>query len=251
MQKMRFPTFNGDIKEYQRFRTLFKHCAADLTEIEYFYQLTQSMINSRERNMIKGCINVQRAWQVLDQKYGDQDRVVDSLLQDLENLKPYQIKGKVSLSAMTGFVQTLQVFEMQAETIGLSGELNSKIMLSQIKQKMPEEHRIAYYKSVRDGHNSDSLGGLVKWLHSQLLLQENAKSLFPEKPSSSETVQNKSTKSSNAATWNQPKQQNHPKEGKGSGIPKCALHTNSNTHFLKTSIVVKCIVVKLTKVNAC
>ena len=71
MQKMKFPTFNGDIKEYQRFRTLFTHCAAGLTEIECFYQLTQSMINSRERNMIKGCINVQRAWKVLDEKYGE------------------------------------------------------------------------------------------------------------------------------------------------------------------------------------
>ena len=234
MQKMKFPTFNGDIKEYQRFRTLFTHCAADLTEIECFYQLTQSMMNSRERNMIKGCINVQRAWQVLDEKYGDQDRVVDNLLQDLENLKPYQFKGKVSLSAMTSFVQTLQVFEMQAETIGLSGELNSKIMLSQIKQKMPEEHRIAYYKSVRDEHSSDSLGGLVKWLHGQLLLQEKAKSPYPEKPNSTEIAPGRSTKASNAATWNQSRQQNQSQEKQSSRGSKCALHPNSNTHFLKT-----------------
>ncbi|XP_071509981.1 uncharacterized protein [Diadema antillarum] len=235
MQKMKFPTFNGDIKDYQRFRTLFQHCAADLTEIECFYQLTQAMINARERNMIKGCINVQRAWQVLDEKYGDQDRVVDSLLRDLENLKPYEIKGKISLNAMTGFVQTLQVFEMQAETIGLSGELNSKIMLSQIKQKMPEGHRIAYYRDVRDEHISDSLGGLVKWLHRQLLLQEKAKSPFPEKTSTCEMGQNRGSKSSNAAAWNPPKQV-QSKEGKRSGVPKCPLHVNSNTHFLKMCI---------------
>ncbi|XP_072170561.1 uncharacterized protein [Diadema setosum] len=235
MQKMKFPTFNGDIKDYQRFRTLFQHCAADLTEIECFYQLTQAMINARERNMIKGCINVQRAWQVLDEKYGDQDRVVDSLLRDLENLKPYEIKGKISLSAMTGFFQTLQVFEMQAETIGLSGELNSKIMLNQIKQKMPEGHRIAYYRDVRDEHSSDSLGGLVKWRHRQLLLQEKAKSPFPEKTSTCEMSQNRGSKSSNAAAWNPPKQI-QSKEGKRSGVPKCPLHINSNTHFLKMCI---------------
>ena len=63
--------------------------------------------------------------------------VTGALLNDLDNLKPYESKGRTNLSAMDRFVQTLRTFETRAETVGLSGELNSKIMLSQIKQKLP------------------------------------------------------------------------------------------------------------------
>ncbi|KAJ8039724.1 hypothetical protein HOLleu_13819 [Holothuria leucospilota] len=149
MERMKSPKFGRDIEDYKRFKKLFTHCLANLTEIECFYQLTDSMSHARERNKIKGCINIERAWQVLDDCYGANDKVVDRLLlQDLNNLPPYEHKGKTNLQEMDRFVQTLQTFETQAEDIGLSGELNSKIMLSQIKQKLPEEHRIAYYKSV-------------------------------------------------------------------------------------------------------
>ncbi|XP_071950886.1 uncharacterized protein [Antedon mediterranea] len=224
MAKMKYPTFNGNIRDYKRFKELFTHCATNLTEIECFYQLTESMINSKERSMVKGCIDVARAWEVLDERYGDKDRVVDSLLKDLENLKSYESKDKINIPAMSRFVQTLQTFETRAETIGLSGELNSKIMLSQIKQKLPEEHRIAYYKSVRDNDTGHSLTGLVKWLYSQLLLLEKAMPMTETESSSS------SKKASNAAVVSSA-------EGYKSDYnrnPKCALHPTANTHFLKS-----------------
>ncbi|PIK43785.1 hypothetical protein BSL78_19349 [Apostichopus japonicus] len=134
---------------------------------------------------------------------------------------------------MSRFVQTLQIFETQAETVGLSGELNSKIMLSQIKQKLPEDHRIAYYKSVRDDHTDDSLTGLVKWLYSQLLLLEKAKPISVDNASYVPTTQRRMSRSSNAATVNAGEWSQRSKINKF-GVPKCALHINANTHFLKT-----------------
>ena len=50
MARMKFPMFSGDLKDYKRFKELFTHCSAGLTEIECFYQLTESMSNARERN---------------------------------------------------------------------------------------------------------------------------------------------------------------------------------------------------------
>nr|XP_054771582.1 uncharacterized protein LOC129279496 [Lytechinus pictus] len=230
MARMKFPTFSGDLKDYRRFKELFVHCAGGLTEIECFYQLTESMINNRERNMIKGCVSVARAWEILDEYYGDPDKVVDSLLKELDDLKPYEHKGKISLPAMKRFVQTLLTFENQAETVGLEGELNSRIMLSNIRQKLPEEHRIAFFKSVRDEHTSDTLTGLLKWLYSQLLLLDKAKLTHAETPMPSKN--DKTSRCSNSATVHpSPKQR-----GKGSQpeVPKCALHRDSRAHYLKT-----------------
>ena len=129
MARMKFPTFSGDIKDYKRFKEMFVHCTSGMSEIESFYQLTESMTNTKEKDKIKGCINLNRAWQVLDDCYGDEDKLVDSLLRELENLKTYEHKGKTNLSTMRNFVQTLQNFERQAETLGLGGDLNSKLMI--------------------------------------------------------------------------------------------------------------------------
>lgn len=49
-------------------------------------------------------------------------------------------------------------------------------MLSKIKQKLPEDHCIAYYKSVPDGHIDGSLTGFVKWFNGQQLPLQKAKS---------------------------------------------------------------------------
>lgn len=73
-------------------------------------------------------------------------------------------------------------------------------MLTEIKQKLPEEHCIAYYKSIRDDNTDDTLTGLVKWLHSQLLLLEKAKHITVENSPRSPQTQRKTSRSSNAAT---------------------------------------------------
>ena len=225
MARMKFPTFSGDVREYKRFKELFQHCTRDLSEMECFFQLTEAMTNPREKGLIKGCISVTRAWEVLDGYYGDEDKIVDSLLKDLENLISYEVKGKVNLPAMQQFVQTLQTFETQAETVGLAGELNSKIMLSHIRQKLPEEHRLAFLKSVRDDINTqDTLQGLNRWLYCQLLLLDKAKSASSSEPPAPYKRQ---TQSSNAAAV-----KTSPRNDRN--VPKCALHVDSNTHFLKT-----------------
>ena len=229
MARMKFPTFNGDIKDYQRFKDLFKHCTKDLSEIECFFQLVESMVNQKERNMVKSCSDVDRAWQILDARFGDRDRVVDSLLQDLDALKSYEIKGRINTPAMARFIEVLQNFECQAESVGLSGELNSKIMLSHIKQKLPEEHRMDYYKSVRDDGTEDSLSGLSRWLYQQHLLIEKSKPAHVDAPTTPFKNDNTSRSSHSAtvnSSWNQ--------HGASARVPKCVLHQDSNTHYLKT-----------------
>lgn len=126
---------------------------------------------------------------------------------------------------MGRFVRILHNLETQAETVGLSGELNSNIMLGRVKQNLPEEHRIAYYKSVRDDHTGETLSGLVKWLYSLELLLEKAK------PAGQGTVPppapHKSLKSMNATSVDRTNTTHNL------GQLKCALHSNTSSHFLK------------------
>ena len=65
---MRFPTFNGDLKDYKRFKEMFIHCSEGMPEIERFNQLIESMSHDSEKCKIKGCVSLERAWDVLDDK---------------------------------------------------------------------------------------------------------------------------------------------------------------------------------------
>ena len=131
--------------------------------------------------MIKGCISVHRAWQLQDECYGDEDKIMDSLLKEPSDLKPYKTKGKGILYAMSRFVQIFPTLETQAGTGGLSEELNSRMMLSK-RQKLPEEPRLGLYKSERDENTPNTLTGLVRRFYSQLLLLDRAKRVLAEFP---------------------------------------------------------------------
>ena len=97
---MKFPTFCGDMKEYKRFKEIFQHCCQGYSEIESLYQLTECMENKREKDRIKGAADLKRAWYILDQYYGDTDKIIDALLLDIESLKPYHAKGSIVLATL-------------------------------------------------------------------------------------------------------------------------------------------------------
>ena len=73
-----------------------------------------------------------RCWQSRILILGTEIDIVDSLLQDLDALKSYQYNGKINVAAMARFIQVLQNTECQAETVGLSRELNNNIVLNHI-----------------------------------------------------------------------------------------------------------------------
>lgn len=58
MARMKFPTFNGAIEDYERFKEFFQYCTQGLTHMESFFQLTECMVNQREKTMVKSCASI-------------------------------------------------------------------------------------------------------------------------------------------------------------------------------------------------
>ena len=161
MQKLKFPTFSGDIREYKRFRELFIHFTNHLNHIECLYQLVECMQRPAERNKIKPCTDYHRAWQILDEHYGDDDRLVDILLRDIENLNSYATKGRVNLAEMETFTESIQNFITQVEGINMTQDLNGRLLVTQIRRKLQEEHCLLFLQRVADGKSEDSVRSTV------------------------------------------------------------------------------------------
>ena len=223
VERLKFPIFTGDMQDYGRFKKHFTHFAKDLSETETFYQLVNCMQGDREKKRIKDAHDLKRAWEILDEAYGDPDLILDRALSDIERAKPYAIRGK--LSEMERFYEAVQHFETIVDTMELSGDLNNRVVVNQIRRKLPEEHRLLLIKSVRDGETPDNLHGLVRWLHSQLMIVTKAR----DTDEGQSQKLNKTQSVSNSAMF-----PGVPKSSGASGLPpKCPIHPNVSNHFLK------------------
>ena len=232
MQKLKFPTFTGDPRDYKRFKEHFIHFTKHLETTERFYQLVESMEKEREKGKIKACINIDRAWEVLDEAYGDEDRLVEILLNDLERMHGYEYNGKIDLRKMETFLESLQNFSTQFESLGLKRDLNSRMLLSQVRRKLPEEHRIKFLQSINDGKSTESLPSLVKWLHSLLILLQKAKGPTEHNAPAG----NKPTaKNAGHSTMSPGKKETGPNKGNTSSgtPPKCPLYPKNTNNYRK------------------
>ena len=200
------------------------------------------MSKPREKNKIKGCSDLKKAWEILDEAYGDEDRIVETLINDLDSIDTYEVKGKINLTAMEKFVENLQNFSTQMESLGIKGELNSRVILAQVRRKLPEEHRISYIKDVRDNKANDTASGLVQWLHSHMVLLQKAKLPMTNtkesspKPTRYHGSTSHSTMSPGGSRVQDVHKRNYGPRNKITGdqlLPKCPLHPQISSHYLK------------------
>ena len=77
---------------------------------------------------------------------------------------------------MAQFVESIQNFSIQFETLRMRRDLNGRMLMTQVRRKLPEEHRVQLLQSVSEGEATYSMLCLVKWLRSLLVLLQKAKS---------------------------------------------------------------------------
>ena len=175
----------------------------------------------------------------MDEAYGDDDRLLEILLNDLEQLNMYEVsKGKYDLKIMERFVESLQNFVSQVETVGMGKDLNGRMLLTQVRHKLPEEHRIQFLQSVSESKTNDSIQGLIQWLHKHLVLLQKVRA--PEqqsnKPNKFIPKSSKSVSHSTVSPGDQQDKVNnnsHTQKNVMTRIPKCPLHPEMSSHFIK------------------
>ena len=148
LAKLKFPTFSGDIRDYSNFKGQFEYFAKDLPAQEKLYQLTESMEKPRDKAKVKHCLDLSTAWSILDTEFGDNDRLIDVLIADIQQIDPYHTNEKISIPAMSKFVETLQNFTTHFNSLGMGSDLNSRVILTQLRRKLPKDHHMSFLEKV-------------------------------------------------------------------------------------------------------
>ena len=96
------PKFSGDIRDFARFRADFEK----IVEPEYrdtvhqIYVMKDKCLQGEARELVRNLDNLSDIWDRLTEKYGDTSDIVDSVINDLQNVtiqRGNQDQGLVNL----------------------------------------------------------------------------------------------------------------------------------------------------------
>lgn len=89
MEKIKMPGFDGDLREYPRFRKDFEvQVMPSLTNSTAPYTL-RSCLGKEPMAVVKGVDDdITEMWKRLDEKYGDPAKLADAIIDSVQRVKP-------------------------------------------------------------------------------------------------------------------------------------------------------------------
>jgi len=145
MDRMKFQTFEGDIKKYPEFKAEFiKHVQPQCDKSQLAFILKQYMSESVRAEVSNVLDDYEKMWERLDQKYGNTGKLVDAILADVK---------RISLrdSSNANVLQMINVVEKanrDLERLGEHAELRNSTSISIVEQAMTREMKHEWVKLI-------------------------------------------------------------------------------------------------------
>ena len=169
LEKIKMPTFDGDLREYPRFRKDFEvQVMPSLTNSTAPYTL-RSCLGKEPMAVVKGVDDdITEMWKWLDEKYGDPAKLADAIIDTVQRVKPIREgEGKRFIE----FIEIVECGYRDLVRIGLEKEITTTSSVSIIEKRLPPELRKDWVKLVSSDTSSvdkkDKFPSLLKFLLNQ------------------------------------------------------------------------------------
>ena len=151
LQPMPLPKFDGDIREYPRFRKDFQgQVVPSISESQQSYVL-KSCLSGVPLDIVKNVDdNIDEMWFRLDDKYGEPTRVIDSIMREIKKLKPGR-DGETMKFIL--FVDTVERAFRDLESLGLEREVSNASTVSMIEDKLSPEIKLKWAEFLKQSKN--------------------------------------------------------------------------------------------------
>ena len=134
IEKLKFPTFNGDLRRYPQFKQEFlRHIAPQCSNTQLAIVL-KGYLSSDIRVGVENCgEDYNRIWERLDMRYGNVQKLVDLVLNDIKKM-PCSESDDISTIAMIETVERAHqdLIRMDAEI-----EMSNSTIISEVERRMP------------------------------------------------------------------------------------------------------------------
>ena len=164
LQPMPLPKFNGDIKEYPRFKDDFANQVVPAVSERQQPYVLKSCLSGVPLDIVKNVDNcISSMWERLDDKYGEPSKIIDVIMNDIKRLKPVKDNDNAK------FVKLIDIVERSyrdLERLNLEQELSNAQSVSMIEDKLPLGMKMLWSEHVkcRMARTTNKFPELLKFL---------------------------------------------------------------------------------------
>ena len=129
--------FKGDIGKYHRFREYFKnHINPGFADAEEAFVLRSYLDHEIKEDVLALGDNVEAIWSRLDCKYGDQGKLIDSIMAEVKHTKRCKDNNP------KGVIEMITIIEMACRDLSILSmerEMSNSTIVSLIEEKLPKD----------------------------------------------------------------------------------------------------------------
>ena len=149
MERMKMPKFEGDIRDYPRFKSDFtKHVMPLVTSSDSAAYILKSCLDKQPLETVKNVDDdLDEMWRRLDEKYGRSSKIVDAIMYDIKLLKPVMDNNA---TRFIEFVNTIERCHRDLERINMESEICNSTIVSLIEERLPGTIKSAWCLDVSE-----------------------------------------------------------------------------------------------------
>ena len=133
--KLKFDSFDGDIRKYPLFKQEFiKFIRPQYKPNEEAFVLKTYLEPSVRETVNSLGDDAESIWNRLDAKYGDEGKLIDSIMTDIKSLKPCKIDDPENTLKM---IERIERAEFDLRCLGMEREINNSTIVSMIEERLP------------------------------------------------------------------------------------------------------------------
>lgn len=146
LERMKRPTFDGNVRNYARFKSDFKKQVEPQMEIDDVAYALKSCLSEDAAKLVESVDNdINKMWERLDETYGRPSLLIDVIMNDLKRMM------KINEGDDKALIQLVDIVESgyaNLKRLGIESEMSNTITLSLIEEKLPNSTRREWSKEV-------------------------------------------------------------------------------------------------------
>ena len=146
LEKVKMPSFTGEIRDYPRFKTDFERQVMPTIGIKNAPYILRSCLSKEAASTVKSIDDdLDAMWKRLDEKYGDPAKVVDVIMNGIQNTR--NIKDGEN-RRLIEFINIIEDGYRDLKRLGLEKEITTTSSVSIIEKKLPTDLKREWSKLV-------------------------------------------------------------------------------------------------------
>ena len=136
MERMKMPSFGGQIRDYPRFKSDFdQHVMPAKKSDDSTAYVLRSCLTGEPLELVKNVgDNLMDMWSRLDERFGKTSKITDAIMYDIKQLKPVSDGDD---RKFIDLVNTVERSYRDLSTIGMRAEMANSTIISLIEERMP------------------------------------------------------------------------------------------------------------------